>query len=31
MSDMTRSYLRVLLIWVVTLSALYLAQVYFTR
>jgi hypothetical protein len=31
MSDMTRSYVRVLIVWVVTLSALYLAQTFFTR
>jgi hypothetical protein len=31
MSDMTRSYIRVLIVWVVTLTALYLAQTFFTR
>ena len=31
MSDMTRSYARVIVIWVVTLSALYFAQWYFTK
>lgn len=31
MSDMTRSYVRVVIVWVVTLSALYLAQWYFTH
>jgi hypothetical protein len=31
MSDMTRSYVRVLIVWVVTLTALYLAQTFFTR
>jgi hypothetical protein len=31
MTDMTRSYARVLIVWVVTLSALYLAQWFFTR
>jgi hypothetical protein len=30
-SDMTRSYVRVLIVWVVTLSGLYLAQWYFTK
>jgi hypothetical protein len=31
MSDMTRSYVRVVIVWVVTLSALYFAQWYFTH
>ena len=30
-TDMTRSYVRVVIVWVVTLSALYLAQRYFTQ
>ena len=30
-TDMTGKYVRVIAIWVVTLSALYLAQSYFTR
>jgi hypothetical protein len=30
-TDMTRNYRRVLIVWVVTLSALYLAQWYFTH
>ena len=29
-TDMTGKYVRVLIVWVVTLSALYLAQSYFT-
>lgn len=31
MTDMTRSYVRVIVVWILTLSALYLAQLYFTR
>lgn len=31
MTDMSRSYARVVIIWVLTLSALYLAQWYFTQ
>ena len=31
MTDMTRGYARVLIVWVVTLAALYLAQGYFTQ
>ena len=30
-TDMTSKYVRVIVVWVVTLSALYLAQWYFTR
>ena len=31
MSDMSRSYVRVVIVWIVTLSALYLAQIYLTK
>ena len=31
MTDMTRSYVRVFIVWVTTLSTLYLAQWYFTK
>ncbi len=30
-TDMTSKYVRVIVVWVVTLSALYFAQSYFTR